>query len=132
LWCGIIVTLFCLVTSTFCYTKIFLTLRHNQNQVQEHVQRPNQINQLNTARYRKAVSTALWLTFTLLACYLPQVILVTLLGIHAEPSSSVSLAFGFTTTLVFVNPSLNPILYCWKIDEVRQAVKDTIRQALCC
>ena len=132
LWCGIILILLCLVTSTFCYTKIFLTLRHNQNQVQEHVQRPNQINQLNTARYRKAVSTALWLTFTLLACYLPQVILVTLLGIHAEPSSSVSLAFGFTTTLVFVNPSLNPILYCWKIDEVRQAVKDTIRQALCC
>ncbi|XP_020628451.1 beta-4C adrenergic receptor-like [Orbicella faveolata] len=132
LWCGIILILFCLVTSTFCYTKIFLTLRHNQNQVQEHVHQTNQTNQLNIARYRKAVSTALCLKFTLLACYLPQVILATLLGIHAEPFSSVSLAFGFTTALVFVSSSLNPILYCWKIEEVRQAVKDTIIEVLCC
>ena len=27
--------------------------------------------------------------------------------------------------------SLNPILYCWKIEEVRQAVKDIIKQVLC-
>ena len=27
----------CLVTSLFCYTKIFYTLRHHQNQVQDHV-----------------------------------------------------------------------------------------------
>ena len=130
LCCGIILSLFCLVTSTFSYTKIFITLRHRQNQIQEQVQQPNQTNQLNVARYRKAVSTALCLKFTLLVCYLPVVIVGTLL-FHAEPSSSVSLAFGSATTLVFVNSSLNPILYCWKIDEVRQAVKDTIRQVIC-
>ena len=127
---GIILTLFCLVTSTCSYTKIFLTLRHHQNQIQEHVQQPSQTNQLNIARYRKAVSTALCLKFTLLVCYLPEVISLTLL-FHAKPSSSVSLAYGLTTTLVYVNSSLNPILYCWKIDEVRQAVKDTIRQIIC-
>ena len=130
LWCGIILILFCLLASTCSYTKIFLTLRHHQNQIQDHAQQPSQTNQLNIARYRKAVSTALCLKFTLLVCYLPQVILLTLL-IHAEPSSSVSLAFASTTALVFVNSSLNPILYCWKIDEVRQAVKDTIRQVIC-
>ena len=130
LWCGIFLALFCLVTSTFTYTKIFITLRHHQNQIQDHVQQPSQTNQLNVARYRKAVSTALCLKFTLLVSYLPEVILGTLF-FHAEPSSSVSLAFGLTTTLVFVNSSLNPILYCWKIDEVRQALKDTIRQVIC-
>ena len=133
LWCIVVVSSFCLVTSTFSYTRIFLTLRHRAKQAQEHVQQPSQRNQFNIARYRryrKAVSTALCLKFTSVACYLPQVILGTLL-IHAEPSSSVSLAFGSTTTLVFVNSSLNPILYCWKIDEVRQAVKNTIRQVLC-
>ena len=129
--CSIIIFSLCMVTSTFSYTKIFLTLRHHQNQVQDQVQQPNQANQLNIARYRKAVSTALCLKFTLLACYLPQVISTTLI-IYLDPSSSVSLAFGFTTTLVFANSSLNPILYCWKIEEVRQAVKDTIRQVLCC
>ena len=29
---------------------------------------------------------------------------------------------------LYLNSSLNPLLYCWKIKEVRQAVKDTIKQ----
>ena len=131
LWLVMIVVLLCLVISTFCYTKIFFTIRHHQHQVQVHVQQPNQTSHPNIARYRKAVFTTLWLQFTLVACYLPHFILVTLL-IRAEPSSSVSLTWSCTATLVFLNSSINPILYCLKMDEVRQAVKDTIRQALYC
>ena len=125
----IIVVSLCLAISLFSYTTIFLTLWHHQNQVQDHVQQPNQTNQLNIARYRKAVSTALWLQFMLVVCYLPYVILVTL-TIYAGPSSSVSLTWSYFSTLVYLNSSLNPILYCWKIEEVRQAVKQTIRQLL--
>ena len=127
LWCGIIVTSLCLVISTFSYTKIFFTLRHHQNQVQDHVQQPNQTNQLNIARYKKALSTALWLQLTLVACYLPYCIEVASRPFSTlDPSARI-----YTRTLVYLNSSLNPILYCWKIEEVRQAVKDTIRQVLC-
>ena len=56
----------CPVTSIFSYTKIFLKLRHHQNQ------QPNQANQLNIERYKKVVSTAIWLQLTLVACYLPS------------------------------------------------------------
>ncbi|XP_068758994.1 melanocortin receptor 4-like [Montipora capricornis] len=129
-YAGIVVPL-CLLTSIFCYTKIFVTLRHHHHQVQNQVQQLNQTNQLNIGRYRKAVFTALWLQFTLVACYLPQVIPVALF-IHSEPSSSLALAWSYIFTLVFLNSSLNPIIYSWKIEEVRQAVKDTIRQLLCC
>ena len=52
-WYDIIVGSLCLVTSVFSYTKIFFTLRHHKNQVQDHVQQPNQTDQLNIARYRK-------------------------------------------------------------------------------
>ena len=31
-------------------------------------------------------------------------------------------------TLLYLNSSVNPILYCWKTKEVRQAVKDTVRK----
>ena len=122
----------CLVTSTFSHTKIFLTLRRHQSQVQDHVQQPNQTNQLNIARFRKAVSTALWLQLTLMVCYLPQVIWGRIVISKTELSSSVIVALSYTLTLVFLNSSLNPILYCWKIAEVRQAMKETIRQILCC
>ena len=129
----VIILSLCLVTSIYSYTKIFVTLssRHRQNQVQDQAQQPNQINPLNIARYRKAVSSALWLQLTLVACYLP-VGVTTALVANMGLTTSVFLAWRYTYTLVYLNSSLNPILYCWKIDEVRQAVRDTIRQVLCC
>ena len=131
MWYGIIVISLCLVTSIFSYTKIFLNLRHHQNQVQGQTQQPNQTNQLNIARYRKAVSSALWLQLMLVACYLPEVITVAVIA-NSGMSAPVFLAYQYAVTLVYLNSSLNPILYCWKIDEVRQAVKDTIGQMFCC
>ena len=127
---GIIYIPLCLIISIFSYTKIFHTLRHHQNQVQDHVQQPNQTNQLNMARYKKAVSSAIWLQLTLVACYLPYVI-VTVFRAESGLYTSLYHARSYTITLVYLNSSLNPILYCWKIDEVRQTVKDTSRQLLC-
>ena len=130
LWYWIILISLSLVTSIFSYTKIFLNLRHHQNQVQDHVQQPNQTNQLNIARCKKAVFTAIWLQLTLVACYLPYFVVVALLT-NGVLSSSVYQAWIYAHTLVYLNSSLNPILYCWKVEEIRQAVKDTIRQVLC-
>ena len=70
LWNPLITTLFgityiplCRAVSFFSYTKIFITLRRHQNQVQGHVQQPNQTNQLNIARYKREVSSAIWLSW---------------------------------------------------------------------
>ena len=130
LWCATIVTSLCLVISGFSYTRIFLTLRRHQNEIQGHVQQPNQTNQLNIARYKKAVSTAIWLQLTLVSCYLPFTI-VAVLTSYSGLSSSLCYPRIYTRSLVFLNSSLNPIIYCWKIEEVIQAVKDTIRPVLC-
>ena len=130
LWFDIIYIPLCLMISIFTYTKIFHTLRHHQNQVQDHVQQPNQTNQLNIVRYKKAVSSAIWLQLTLVACYLPYVIVVVLRA-ESELDTSLYRARSYTFTLVYLNSSLNPILYCWKIEEVRQTVKDTSRQLFC-
>ena len=131
-WCVNIGTLLCLVTSIFSYTKIFLTLRHNQMHIQNHVSQepPSQAVPLNVARYRKAVSSALWVQVTLVVCYMPYGIAVALTPPRGLPFS-VYLARQLTSTFIFLNSSLNPLLYCWKIREVRQAVNDTIRP-LCC
>ena len=132
LWYGSISIPLYLIISIFSYTKIFLTLRHHNTQIHSHnVQQPNQTNQLNIARYKKAVSTAIWLQLTLVACYLPHGVVT---AFHANSGLSLSVYHAgiYTATLVYMNSSLNPILYCWKLDEVRQAVKDTIRQVLCC
>ena len=129
---GYIVISLCLVTSAVSYTNIFFTLRHNQVEAQSHVNegQPNQIVSLNRARYRKTVTSALWVQVTLVVCYLPYGI-VDLLLLQRGSSPSLAAARGFTVTLLLLNSTLNPILYCWKIREVRQAVKNTVN-GLCC
>ena len=110
-------------------TKIFFSLRQNQIHVQNHVAhgQPSQAILLNIARYRKAVYSALWVQVTLVVCYLPSCIAVALTPQKGMPLSTY-LAREFTITLVYLNSSLNPLLYCWKITEVREAVKETITQ----
>ena len=120
----------CLSIIIFSYMKIFFMLRHYQIQVTVAQEQPRQAIPLNIARYRKAVYSALWVQVTLFICYLPFGITQALTE-SVKVSSSFYLAKTFSFTLVFLNSSLNPFLYCWKIKEVRQAVKDAIRQIYC-
>ena len=115
-----------LVISIFCYTRIFFKLRHQQVQVPQ-VQAIEGEIPVNIARYKKSVSSVLWVQLALVVCYAPWGIAVALYvnGIGND------VAWLVTETLVHLNSSLNPILYCWKIRPVRQAVKDTIRQLHC-
>ena len=129
-----IVVLLCIVISTFCYMKIYLTLRHHRTQVQDHVHQgqPNGGGiVLNIARYRKTVTSALWIQMTLLACYLPYGIFVGIFAVTGSSKSSLDIVWAITVSLLLLNSSLNPFLYCWKMREVRQAVKQTIRQFCC-
>lgn len=126
-----VVLILCTVTSTFCYTKIYIALRHHQSAVQDEGQQNERGNALNIARYRKTVSSALWLQLTLVVCYLPHGMLLSVLAIFGSVTPSIALNWALTLSLLYFNSSLNPFLYCWKMREVRQAVKNTIRQCWC-
>ena len=132
-WCGCVVVTLCVVTSIFSYTKIFFTLRHNQIQAQGNVHQgqPSQTVQSNIARYKKTVSSALWVQVALVVCYLPFAVVRFLRFQRGEVSSFLLVAGFYSVIFVILNSSLNPILYCWKIREVRQAVKDTLRGLFC-
>ena len=131
-WYGIIVIALCSVISIAAYTKIFRTLRHHQAQVQDHVQQqPSQETALNMERYRKAVNSALWVQLALAVCYVPKFIMLVAINHSKTYSSRLVVIDAITTILVYFNSTLNPFLYCWRIREVRQAVKHTIQQALC-
>lgn len=129
-----IIAFLCFVTSTFCYTKIYLKLRSHQAQVQENLHQ-GQSNggriSLNIARYKKTASSALWIQITLMACYLPYIVTIAVYIISGSRPPSLDFAWSVALTLCLLNSSLNPILYCWKIKDVRKAVKDTIRQLRC-
>jgi len=123
-----IAVLLCAVTTTCCYTKIYQKLHHHQIHV--HQGQPNGHAPLNIARYRKTVSNALWVQLTLVTCYLPAGTVVALIAIKGI-TPDLCLAWTFLVTVVHLNSTLNPILYCLKIGEVRRAVAEILRQTLC-
>ena len=116
-----------LITSIYCYTRIFYILRnHIQAQVIPQDQQ-NGISPPNLSRYKKTVSTALWVFAALMICYLPFGLGMLVQTMLSEITETILIISYFGLTLVYLNSSLNPFLYCWKIREVRHAVKETFR-----
>lgn len=120
--------LLCLLTSALSYAKMCVSLRQHRVQIGDQ----NQRTPLNIARYRRTVSSALFIQLGLMVCYLPYGVVSTILTTSGL-KSALYLPFAVCYCLLLFNSSLNPLLYCWKIRDVRQAVKNTIRQfCRCC
>ena len=128
-----VLIILCVLTSIISYTKIYLRLRHYQTQLQENLQQQSQPPNrgeipLNIARYKKMVSSIVWVQLALLVCYLPVSVYHIL---WLQDALHLGIASDVTISFLFLNSSLNPILYCWKIKDVRQAVTDTIKFNCC-
>ena len=115
-----------LIVTTYCYARIYLTLQnHIQAQITPQGQ-PNGISPVNFLRYKKTVSSALWVFAAMMICY---VLFGLVLIAHTvmSPSASLLIINYFAITLVYLNSSLNPILYCWKIRKIRNAVREILK-----
>ena len=125
------VLLLCTVTSTFCYARIYNILRHHQNQIQViHVQAAplseGSSSLIVISRYKKTVSSALWVQGVFLACYSPYLFAIIFI-LTGTSISSFRFFWELAVSLVLLNSSLNPFIFCWKIDGVRKAAKDVIK-----
>ena len=128
---AIIITALCLAVSVISYTKIFLRLggrRPIHQGASQDAAQPSHLRQVNIQRYRKALSTALWLQFVVVMCYSPNGIAI-LLSIEYKLTSSMIIFSQITLTLVFLNSSVAPIFYCWKMKQVWMIIKATLKCA---
>ncbi|XP_044168520.1 melanocyte-stimulating hormone receptor-like [Acropora millepora] len=116
----------CLFTSAYCYTRIFIRLRHQHSQVSNLREVENQQRRADITRYRKTVWSALWLQLAMLFCYLPYLLLASFAFLKNIPLSVLVTPANITITLMYFNSTLNPILFCWRIVEVRRAVKNIL------
>ena len=122
-----------LLVSVFSYVKIFETLRHRNTQQGQ----PNGLNgggnQRSIARYKKTVYSIAWVKLALLTCYFPYNLLGFLrLFDKLSYSTEMYILWESFVTLLYLNSSLNPALYCWRIRHVKQEVKNMIRKIFCC
>ena len=119
--------------SLFSYTKIVLKLRQHQTSVQENVHQGMAANAggvpINLEQYKRTVISIALVQIALVACYVPFFIILILVQLNSIPNN---VFFLLSSTFVYLNSSLNPFLYCWRIKEVRQAVLGTIKRFCSC
>jgi len=126
-----LVILICFTISTVSYMRIFQIVRRHQIQIhaqQQAVQISDTENNLNNARLEKSARNSLVLFTALIVCYLPLCIVLTA---NAISQWNFQIEWDFASTSVFLNSSINPFLYCWRVRELRTAVLKTARQMLC-
>ena len=108
-----VVILLSIFASVFSFTKITLKLRQQQAQVQQHVgqeQGNGGGNRLNLARYKKMVHSVALLQMALIVCYMPLIFV--LLSRITQLFDETQFLYFSSTTVLFMNSSVNPILYC--------------------
>ncbi|XP_074634302.1 melanocyte-stimulating hormone receptor-like [Acropora palmata] len=134
---GFVVVITSLFLSVFSYSKIFLKLRQHQAQVRrQHVgyEQARQANDggipMNIERYKKIVYSIAWVQLALVLCYFPMFIFLGL-AMATHWYRKVSIFYVCASTVVYFNSTLNLILFCWKIREVREEVKTTVKQIRC-
>ena len=113
----------CIFISTFSYTRIYLIVRQHQFQIraqQQALQLP--MNLVRTKR--SAISTFIYYICMIL-CYTPMFSFMSVVAIR--PSLSGLMVWKVGNTFVFMNSSINPILFCWRVGELRRAVLKLVR-----
>ena len=119
----------CLVTSAILYCKIYAVVRHHMNEIRaQKVRQDAQNGEMvgTLARLRKSAVGTFYIYLLFIICYLPN----TCIYIAATISGATAVIKGvsrYTFTLVLVNSSLNPLIYCWKMKDVRHVIMDMLR-----
>ena len=119
---------FCLVVATCFYYKICVTVRRHTNHIRTlQVQQVAQSTEMeNIAKLTKLSVGPLFVYLALLVCYLPNVCLLVFFVISGKTITTETMQL-YTVTLIVLNSSLNPLIYCWKMRRIRHAVMNILR-----
>ena len=124
-----IIGVVCLVFSAVLYYEIYLAVRRHRNQIHAalQVQQVAQNGEMaNADRLKKSAVGTFYVYLVFLLCNFPQFCIFAVVEISGL-NTGVKVLFIFSTTLLFVNSTLNPVIYCWKMRHIRRAVLDILR-----
>ena len=122
----------CFILVVIVYWRIYIVLKRHKKQIQDlQIQEAQQGVQngdlSNFLKLRKSALGTFYVCVVFLICYLPSYILSFLFLARLLSSISYYKAWPHTTTLFFLNSSLNPVIYCWKMGPIRRTLMDIMR-----
>ena len=124
---------FCFLLTPFIYFKIFKIIRCHQRRI--HVTSKSQSQRtIAMLKYKRSVVTVCLVLFLFLLTSVPYGMCVAVfLSRQRTEQTSTSLMAGLnaTSTIIFLNSVLNPIVYSWRISEIRKCCKEIIKNMFC-
>ena len=121
----------CLLVCLVCFIKIHRIVRRHQLQIHVQQQAVDNLTDTNNNHIRQSTRSAksIFIYFlVMILCYTP------LFFVHIISAINISnsiILWTFPITAAFMNSSINPFLYCWRIPELRTAVFKTARLLSC-
>ena len=122
----------CLLISALSHVKIYKAVRDHKRRIQIQLEavETNTADVHNNMSGLKTSDLNTFIVFlVLVACYCPYFIVFVVTSVFPV---SVLLSTSLASTVVFINSALNPFLYCWRIYEIREIVKQTCHELFCC
>ena len=124
---GIIIAVGLLLTA-MAYIRIYLAIKRHKNQIQA-LQMQDVAQSAEMANFTSLVKSVIgtfYVYLVFLICYFPYFISLATLKIFGS-SIALKKLYIFSLTLMFLNSSINPVIYCWKMRHIRHAIMDILR-----
>ena len=126
------IELACLLTTALLYYKIYQAVRRHKREIKS-LQAESLGGDITrtTRRFKSAIGT-FYIYLAFLACYLPHncTYLARLILGSSYNLGLVGHLMQYTLTLTWLNSSLNPLIYTWKMKPVRLAIRNTLQNIL--
>lgn len=137
---SIAVISFSLLSTYLAYIKILRCVRKHESRIQiveinievskSSQQLQEKTGQLkNMLRYKKSTVAMIFVVGFFTACFLPF-LCVKLAHKVWGYITPVKTGYLYASTIAFLNSTFNPLVYCWRIKSLRQAVKTVLKERL--
>ena len=119
-----------LTCTSVSYFKVFQIIRRHQQQVQAN-ESPQNFGQpaIDLAKYKKSVFTILYILGIFYVIFLPFLVITGLFIVNSNTGFEV--VFMMSMLVLFISSSLNPVIYIWRMNDIRNKVKDLLRKCIC-
>ena len=118
----------CLIISIICHATIYKIMRRHRLQIHSQIQAFEDTNtRTGMASLRKSAFNAFVVFIVLVICYFPYLVVSTI-DIIIDKVGDLTPRSLLSSTALFLNSALNPLLYCWRIREIRLAMLQTFRR----
>lgn len=116
-----------LIITIWSYSRIYTQVKRHHRCIQD---QEKSVRIIGIARCRKSIVTMIYILGLFILSNAPMIAVVITHKVTGY-TRPVKEAYIYVSTIVFVCSSINPMIYCWRIPEIRRAVLKIIKIVFC-